>query len=233
MHFNGQDAAALAGFTAAALNIKAETPGSVAAHFGVLGVGEQAADIPEHAGVGGRVGARRAANGRLVNANDLIDPLHALNFLALAGTAAGTVQGCRQRLVQNFIDKRRFSGAGHAGDADHLAQRKIYCDILQVVLACLDDAQELSVSLAPGGGNLNKFAARQVRAGDAALCLADIRYTASRDDLTAVDARTGANIDDIVCLTHRVLVVLHDNQGVAQVAQALHRGNQLVVVTLV
>ena len=96
-----------------------------------------------------------------------------------------------------------------------------------------DDAQELSVSLAPGGGNLNKFAARQVRTGDAALCLADIRYTASRDDLTAVDARTGANIDDIVCLTHRVLVVLHDNQGVAQVAQALHRGNQLVVVTLV
>ena len=48
-----------------------------------------------------------------------------------------------------------------------------------------------------------------------------------------MDARTGANIDDIVCLTHRVLVVLHDDQGVAQVAQALHRGNQLVVVTLV
>ena len=36
--------------------------------------GEEGADIAEHTGVGGRVGARGAANGRLVNADDLIDP---------------------------------------------------------------------------------------------------------------------------------------------------------------
>ena len=43
---------------------------------------EEGADIAEHTGVGGRVGARGAANGRLVNADDLIDPFHTLNVEA-------------------------------------------------------------------------------------------------------------------------------------------------------
>ncbi len=53
------------------------------------------------------------------------------------------------------------------------------------------------------------------------------------DDLAAVDARAGADIDNIVGLQHRVLIVLHDDQRIAKITQPLHRCNQLVVVTLV
>ena len=233
VHFNRQNAAAFAGFAASALDIEAEPPGAVAAHFGILCVGKQRADVAKHACVGGRVGARRAANRRLVDADDLIDPLHALDLLTLAGAAARTVQGGSQRFVQNFVDKRRLAGAGHAGNADQLAEREVYGNVLQIVLMGLDDAQRLAVSLAACLGNLYEFAARQIRASDAALDLADVRDAACGDDLAAVDARTGADIDNIVGLTHRVLIVLNDDQRVAKITQPLHRCNQLIVVTLV
>ena len=159
VHFNRQDAAAFAGFAASALDIEAEPPGAVAAHFGILCVGKQRADVAKHACVGGRVGARRAANRRLVDADDLIDPLHALDLLTLAGAAACTVQGGSQRFVQNFVDKRRLAGAGHAGNADQLAEREVYGNVSQIVLMGLDDAQHLAVSLAACLGNLYEFAA--------------------------------------------------------------------------
>ena len=46
-------------------------------------------------------------------------------------------------------------------------------------------------------------------------------------------AGAGADVDDIVGLAHRVLVVFDDDQRVAQVAQAFHGGDELVVVALV
>ena len=97
----------------------------------------------------------------------------------------------------------------------------------------LDDAQRLAVSLAACLGDLYKFAARQIRARDAALDLANVRHAARSDDLAAVDARAGADIDNIVGLPHRVLIVFNDDQRVAKITQPLHRCNQLIVVALV
>ena len=51
--------------------------------------------------------------------------------------------------------------------------------------------------------------------------------------LAAVDPGPGADVDDIVRGPHGVLVVLHHDQGVAQVPQVLEGGQQLVVVPLV
>ena len=48
-----------------------------------------------------------------------------------------------------------------------------------------------------------------------------------------MDAGAGADVDEVVCLPHGVLVVLHHQQGVAHVPQALQGRKQLVVVPLV
>ena len=53
------------------------------------------------------------------------------------------------------------------------------------------------------------------------------------DDVAAVLARAGADVDDVVGGAHRLLVVLDDQQRVAQVAQALQRADQPGVVALV
>ncbi|CAN4071269.1 hypothetical protein HHFLNI_HHFLNI_04310, partial [Dysosmobacter welbionis] len=51
--------------------------------------------------------------------------------------------------------------------------------------------------------------------------------------LAAVDAGAGTDVDQVVRRPHGVLVVLHHQQGVAQVPQVLQRRQQLVVVPLV
>ena len=56
---------------------------------------------------------------------------------------------------------------------------------------------------------------------------------ALRHDLAAVDAGAGADVDDVVGRADRVLVMLDDDHGVAEVAQALERDQQPVVVALV
>ena len=66
-------ALALARFAAAAFDVEAEAAGPVAALLGIAGAGEDLADFVEHAGVGGRIAARRAADRRLVNLDHLVD----------------------------------------------------------------------------------------------------------------------------------------------------------------
>ena len=67
LHFDLDDAVALAGFAAPALDIEGEAAGPVAAGAGLRGLGEELADHVEDAGIGGGVGARacgRWATGR-------------------------------------------------------------------------------------------------------------------------------------------------------------------------
>ena len=59
------------------------------------------------------------------------------------------------------------------------------------------------------------------------------RRRALRDDLAAVLARAGAHVDEPVGAAHHLLVVLDDEHGVAEVAQALERPDQAAVVALV
>ena len=48
-----------------------------------------------------------------------------------------------------------------------------------------------------------------------------------------MDARAGAHVHDVVGGIHGVLVVLHHDERIPQVAQALERGQKLGVVALV
>ncbi len=48
-----------------------------------------------------------------------------------------------------------------------------------------------------------------------------------------MDARAGADVDDVIRRAHGILVMLHDQDGVSQIAQMAKRIEQLVVVALV
>ena len=45
-------------------------------------------------------------------------------------------------------------------------------------------------------------------------------------------AGTRTDINNIVCLAHGVLVMLNDDQGIAQVAQTLECGQKLIIILL-
>src|SRR5207237_3567676 len=56
---------------------------------------------------------------------------------------------------------------------------------------------------------------------------------AGADDLAAVDSGAGAHVDDMVGVADRVLVMLDDEDGVAEALEALEGFEEAVVVLLV
>ena len=87
VHLDLDDAVALAGLAAAALDVEGEAAGLVAARLGLRQAGEPVADRREGAGIGGRVGARRAADRRLVDVDDLVEEFEALDAVVLGRDA--------------------------------------------------------------------------------------------------------------------------------------------------
>ena len=84
VHLDLDDAVALAGLAAAALDVEGEAPGLVAARLGFGQAGEPFADRRERAGIGRGVRARRAADRRLVDVDDLVDMLQPLDAVVRA-----------------------------------------------------------------------------------------------------------------------------------------------------
>ena len=65
------------------------------------------------------------------------------------------------------------------------------------------------------------------------LALEQVGHRARHDDLAAVLARAGADVDDVVGDPDGLLVVLDDDHRVAEVAQAHQGVDELAVVALV
>src|SRR5690606_17580870 len=88
VHLDLLDALALAGLAAPAFHIETEAPDFVAADLGFAGLREGLADLVEHAGVGGGVGAGGAPDGGLVHFDDAVDAVQAVDAGVLSGLVA-------------------------------------------------------------------------------------------------------------------------------------------------
>ncbi len=234
VHLDLDGAVAGARLAAPALDVEAEAPGLVAAHLGLGRGREQLAHVVEDAGVGGRVGARGAADRRLVDVDDLVDLVHAVDPRVAARHRARPVELLGQGVVEDVVDQRRLARPRHAGDGGEHPQRELDVDALEVVLACaLDRDLPLLVALAALGGDRDAPAPRQVGPRQGLLAGQEVLDGAGDDDLAAVLARAGPDVDHPVGRRDRVLVVLDHDQRVAHVAQPDQRVEQAHVVALV
>ena len=86
--------------------------------------GEPIADRGEGACVGGGVRARRAADWRLVDVDDLVELLQPDDLVNLTGALAGPVEPLGEDLVKGVDDQGRLAGAGDPGNAGQDAERK-------------------------------------------------------------------------------------------------------------
>lgn len=153
-HFEADAAGAVAGGAASAGGVERETRGGVAAQFGLGQAGEELADEVEDAEVGGRRGARRLADGRLVHLDDGAERVRAAQLgkrqwgvgrlgrkpgvahEGLAGHAGGFLrEGVADGRVQQIAEERGFAGAAGAGDHDEAAERQAQIEALQVAQA--------------------------------------------------------------------------------------------------
>ena len=97
VHLDLDQAVAGAGLAAAALDVEAEAAGLVAARLALGQAGEPVADVGEGAGIGRRVGARGAADRRLVDVDHLVEIFEAGELLVAAGRSCGRRSGGGRR----------------------------------------------------------------------------------------------------------------------------------------
>ena len=81
-------------------------------------------------------------------------------------------------------------------------------------------------------GNRDGSATGEIGSGHGACLFHDLIRRAVRDDLTAFEPGPRPQIDQPVSLSQRILIVLDDKQGVAEVRQLTQGFQQALVVTL-
>ena len=133
MHLDLDDAVAAAGLAAASLHIEAEPALFISPCLRIGRGGKQIPDHVEHPGIGGGIGTGRAADGRLIDVDHLIQLIDSLNSFIFPRNGSRPVQISCQRFVEDLVHQRAFTGAGNTGHTGHHAKRKTDVDILQVI----------------------------------------------------------------------------------------------------
>ncbi|MCG3120366.1 MAG: hypothetical protein ALAOOOJD_03029 [bacterium] len=232
MHLDLDDTVALARFAAPAFDIETETARFVAANFGFLRLREQIANECEQAGVSRRIAARRAANRRLIDVDDLVEMLQAEQFFKRQWLRFGAVDLARQHAIQGLVDQRRFARTGNAGNHIENTERNFGAHFLEIVAARTNQFNIGTVSRAAFQRHWNIFAASEVRAGERFLILRHFLRRAGGNDMSATDAGGRPEINHPIRGFNGFVIVLDHDHGVAEIAQTHECVNELAIVAL-
>src|SRR5207247_4061986 len=104
-------------------DVEAEAARTVTANAGGGQPGEKIADVMEHAGVSGRIAARGASNGRLVDHDHFVQRFLAFDSAMSARPFLGAEPVPEQSPPQNGIDQSALAGAAHAADPGARSER--------------------------------------------------------------------------------------------------------------
>src|SRR6266852_3352518 len=223
-------AAAAAGFAAAAFYVEAEASGTVAALARFGEHGEKLANGRENAGVGGRVGARGAADGSLVDLDDFVDLIGADDFAVRAGRLLGAIEFLGEGAIENVVDEGGFAGAGNAGDDGEKSEGQGDVDIFEIVGASAENLDGFAVGAAALFGDGDMGGAAEIASGERFGAGGDVRRLAVSDEIAAGVARAGAEVDHEIGAANGVFIVLDNEHGVAEIAKLLEGAEQASVV---
>ena len=153
--------------------------------------------------------------------------------LVFAGPHVCTHQLLAQCLIQYLVDQRAFPGAGNPRYSHEAPQREPHVDIFQVVFRRTDDLQKAAVAGASYLRQRDLLRPGKVLPGNGLLAVYDLLGRAAVHHMPAVYAGAGANIHNVIGRLHRFLVMLHHNDGVAEVPQVFQRLDEPCIIPLV
>ena len=231
VHLYALVSVARTGLAPSALHVEGEASRLVTPYLCLGEVHEEVAYVVEHVGVRGRVAPRGSSQGSLVNVHHLVHVLQSLHRVVWQGVGKRAVEVLREDGMQGIVDERALSRTAHTCDADEFAQGEGGGNVLQVVATSPVYGDALSVALAAHGRNLYAESAGEVAAGQG-VCLEHIGISALVHHMSAGTSGTRTYVHYPVGILHHLLVVLHHDDRVADVAQGLQRGNQAAVVLL-
>ena len=233
VHLDGLDPASLAGLAASALDVEREPPRPVTAGARLGQHREQLPDDREKSGVGGRVRPGRPADGRLVDLDDLVHQIGALDAPVGAGRRRGAIKIAGEGAVQDAVDEGRLPRAAHAGDRGEQPERNGGVDILEIVGPRPPDDERPPERRTAGGRNRNAALSPQVASGHRWVPVRqELRRRPLEYHLAAVHPRARPEIDHVVGGPDRLFVVFDDYHGIPEIAQAPQRRQQPPVVPL-
>jgi hypothetical protein len=233
VHLDPAHAVSLAGLAAPALHVEGEAPPSKSVDPRLGGHREDLADPVEHLGVGGGIAAGGTADRPLIDVDHLVDVLCAQDAPVGPGDVAAPVEEPAQGREEHRIHESALPRAGDAGHRDQGLKGKGDVHALQIVLARALDPELPSRAAAPPAGGLDREPPGEILAGERARGSHQPGRGSGEDHLAARDAGTRAEIHHVVGGADGLGVVLDDDHGVADVAQARERVEEPAVVALV
>ena len=154
VHFNFNQPVPLTGLAPSPLDVKGKAARGIAAGFGLWQGRKPIPNGRKGPDIGDGVGPRRASDGGLINFDDFVDPLAALDAVHIA-LQVRTPKTGQHPLIQTVHNQRRLARPTHPRDTGQGAQRNVHIHILQIVIMHPAQGQGFSIPLAPccGGGN--------------------------------------------------------------------------------
>ena len=222
LHLDGDGAFTLALLAAPAIGIEAEVSGR---ESHLLSKRHGRIEFPylvPRLDVRDGIGACALAYGVLVDELDGMDHLHvAFETDELARSVGNLIQLALHGIIEDIAHEAALATAAYSGDTRHHAQRETHVDAFQVV-GTGSFHLDVAVRLATAGGKWNYFLtceeAKRVR-GVASTHDAFRRTIVY--DLTSQTSCFGTDVDEPVGSTDDFLVMLYDNDRVAEVAKLL------------
>ena len=171
-----------------------------------------------------------------------LDTLHGVNVAFQARELSGAfrhfVLGALQSAEEDVTHQRRFSRAADAGDYGEDVERKDHVNAFEVVGTGSDNLDETIPGTA-GRRHGDGFKMGKIveRVGSIfLLSLRQGRQDVGTDftlehDFAAKASRVGSHVNEIVRSAHDFFVVLHDNDGVAEVAEFFQNSDETLRVS--
>jgi hypothetical protein len=238
LHLGRDDALALADLAPPARDVEREVARVVSGDARAARRGVDPADLVVALHVGDGIRARGPADRGLIHHHHVAQAARAQKLAMRARGARGLLVaaalGAQQRRVERLFDEAALSRAGHARDAREDAQRDPDVDVLEVVRRRADQLDHTVLhGDAAAARDRDDFAPGQIHAGPRGGHARDLLRRSLRHDLPPLLARRGAEVDDGVRRADHRLVVLDDDERVAQVLQLPHDPDEAVAVARV